>query len=294
MPPHRDFSTFAASAAVFGISQRQQPLMAGLDALATAMPQALILEGGTSGDRAAMALWLVARLNCQAANAPCGLCPTCLQIMEDVFLDMQYFDGGAESIKVDAMREVRRLVGEPPRGQGSRVIVLAEAQALTEEAANALLKAMEEPRPGNVFLLLAPQRERLFPTLVSRSFVLTLAWPDTATPVPAGGEDDPWPILDALHQFWRSGRGWFTASKSRPSRRATELVLTELGRELAAYLAGRGDAFLCSQLGSCADPDVPRRIDLLLAECQEALILNVNPALILDRLAVRTYLWLRR
>lgn len=297
MPAYRDPSSFAASAAAFGVAERQQPVLAGLDALARAMPQALILEGGTAGDRAAVALWLVARLNCQAATPPCGMCPTCRQIMEDVFLDMQYFDGGAESIKVDAMREVRRLVGEPPRGQGKRVIVLAEAQALTEEASNALLKAMEEPRPGNVFLLLAPQRERLFATLVSRSFVLTLAWPDTATPVAAGGEDDPWPILDALHQFWRTGRGWFNASKSRPSRNTAELVLTELARELAAYLAGRCDTPLCQHLGSCVDPDIPRRLDLLLSECQEALVLSpspVNPALVLDRLAVRAYLWLRR
>ena len=288
-------STTATSA--FGISARQAHVLAGVDALARAVPQAVILEGGSAGERAAMGLYLAARLNCEADVPPCGTCAVCRQILEKVFLDLQYFDGAAETIKVDAMREVRRLVGEPPRGPGKRVIVLAEAQGLTEEAANALLKAMEEPRPGNVFVLLAPQRERLFPTLVSRSFTLTLAWPDTAEPAPAGGEDDPWPLLDALHRFWSTGRGWFPANKGRPSRLCAERVLTELGRELAAYLAGRGDTDLADLLSGCRDPDIPRRFDLLLSECQEALVLSptpVNPALVLDRLATRAYLWLRR
>ncbi|MYL84556.1 DNA polymerase III subunit delta' [Desulfovibrio aerotolerans] len=277
----------------FGVPERQSHVLAGLDALARAIPQALILEGGTADERAAMAMWLAARLNCRDASPPCGLCPVCIQLRDKVFLDLQYFDGGAETIKVADMREVRALVGEPPRGSGWRVVILAEAQGLTDEAANALLKAMEEPRPGNVFVLLSPQRERLFPTLVSRSFVMTLAWPDASLPLPAGGEDDPWPILDALAGFWRSGRGWFTGVKGRPSRLTAERVLTELSRELAAFLAGRSDTPLSARLSVCGDADVPRRLDILLAECQEALIASVNPAVVLDRLATRAYLWLR-
>ena len=277
----------------FGVPERQSHVLAGLDALARAIPQALILEGGTADERAAMAMWLAARLNCRDATPPCGRCPVCIQLRDKVFLDLQYFDGGAETIKVADMREVRALVGEPPRGSGWRVVILAEAQGLTDEAANALLKAMEEPRPGNVFVLLSPQRERLFPTLVSRSFVMTLAWPDASLPLPAGGEDDPWPILDALASFWRSGRGWFTGVKGRPSRLTAERVLTELSRELAAFLAGRSDTPLSARLAVCGDADVPRRLDILLAECQEALIASVNPAMVLDRLATRAYLWLR-
>lgn len=277
----------------FGVPARQSHVLAGLDALARAIPQALILEGGTADERAAMAMWLAARLNCRDAHTPCGACPVCVQIRDKVFLDLQYFDGGVETIKVADMREVRALVGEPPRGSGWRVVILAEAQGLTDEAANALLKAMEEPRPGNVFVLLSPQRERLFPTLVSRSFVLTLAWPDASQPLSAGGEDDPWPILEALYTFWRSGRGWFTGVKGRPTRLMAERVLTELSRELAGFLAGRSDTPLAARLAVCNDADVPRRMDVLLAECQEALIASVNPAVVLDRLATRAYLWLR-
>ncbi len=280
-------------ARAFGVADRQEHVRTALDALAASPPQALILEGGSAGERAAMALYLAARLNCPEHGSPCGVCPVCRQVLDKVFLDLLYFDGGVESIKVDPMREVRRVVGEPPHGAGIRVVVLAEAQALTDEAANALLKAMEEPRPGNLFVLLAPQRERLFSTLVSRSWVLTLAWPDTGQPAPGGGEDDPAPLLDALHDFWRTGRGWFSAVKTRPSRLAAERAVPELSRELAAALAGRADTPLAATLAACRDPDVPRRLDLLLAECQEALNLTVNPALTLDRLATQAYLWLR-
>ncbi|EHJ48238.1 putative DNA polymerase III delta' subunit [Solidesulfovibrio carbinoliphilus subsp. oakridgensis] len=295
MTPPTTFSHhhLSTAAAAFAIPERQTHVLAGLHGLTRAMPQALILEGGQASERAAVAVWLAARLNCREDGSPCGRCPTCRQVLDKVFLDLQYFDGGVETIKVDTMREVRRLVGEPPRGPGRRVIILAEAQGLTDEAANALLKAMEEPRPGNVFVLLAPQRERLFPTLVSRSFVLTLAWPDTAVPAPSGGEDDPWPLLDALHQFWRTGRGWFSAAKGRPTKLCAERALTELSRGLAGYLAGRNDSDLAVLLGPCRDPDIPRRFDLLLSECQEALIVTVNPALVLDRLATRAYLWFR-
>ena len=115
-----------------------------------------------------------------------------------------------------------------------------------------------------------------------------------AEPSPRGGEDDPWPLLHGLHDFWRTGRGWFSASRGRPSRACAERVLTELSRELAGFLAGRTDTELGAMLGGCYDPDVPRRLDLLLAEGQEALILAVNPAVVLDRLATRAYLWLRR
>ena len=89
--------------AAFSVPKRQTRVIAGLEALAAAPPQALILEGGAAGERAAVAMWLAARLNCREPGAPCGVCATCRQVLEKVFLDLQYFDGGLESLKVDTM-----------------------------------------------------------------------------------------------------------------------------------------------------------------------------------------------
>ena len=162
-----------------------QPRIAGfLERLAQAPPNSLLLEGGNASERLAFGLFWAARLMCREAAPPCGECRICLQIADDACRDLFLLNGAEGSINVDTVREIRAVLGDPPAGRGPRVVILAEAQALGDGAANALLKSLEEPSPGNVFVLLAPSREILLPTLVSRSFVLTLGWPK-------GGLEDP-------------------------------------------------------------------------------------------------------
>jgi len=296
--------------AAFGVDPRQEHARLRLDRLAASPPQALIIEGGRAEERAAMALYFAARINCKQAEPPCGVCPVCSQILDRVYLDLIWFDGLAGSIKAEDVRNLRLLAGEPPRGEGMRAIIFSEAQWLTDVAANALLKTMEEPRPGNCFMLLAPQRERLFSTLVSRSWVVTLAWPDRTMPAPrfqaapANGADggdgaepqenvEEW--TEALMRFWTSGSGWFdlTSTKGRASRLLGQHVILALSRALAEALSGRPQSGLADFLAGRLGPEGLRRFDILLAETQEALINQVNPALALDWLATRVYGFLR-
>ncbi|EGJ48759.1 DNA polymerase III, delta prime subunit [Desulfocurvibacter africanus] len=289
------------------IPARQERVRAFLDRLGATPPQVLLLEGGHDPEREALALYWACLLNCARSLAcksdqpvqtallapagqpkvePCGACPECVQILEQVHRDLVFIDGRTESIKIDMVRELRSLMGEPPRGQGKRVIVLFEAQALQPEAANFLLKSMEEPRPGNVFVLTAPQRERLLPTLVSRSFVLTLAWPEVweAEPVVGEGENaSEW--AGAMGEFWRTGRGWFerASDKGRLDAPLAARVLVECQRALAGALSGR-EEFGQSLRG--LGPESLRRLDAALDMAQECLEYRVNPALTLDWLAV--------
>lgn len=289
------------------IPARQERVRAFLDRLGATPPQVLLLEGGHDIEREALALYWTCRLNCVRSLAcksdqpvqaallapagqpkvePCGACPECVQILEQVHRDLVFIDGRTESIKIDMVRELRSLMGEPPRGQGKRVIVLFEAQALQPEAANFLLKSMEEPRPGNVFVLTAPQRERLLPTLVSRSFVLTLAWPEAweAEPVVEEGENaSEW--AGAMGEFWRTGRGWFerTSDKGRLDAPLAARVLVECQRALAGALSGR-EGFGQNLRG--LGPESLRRLDAALDMAQECLEYKVSPALTLDWLAV--------
>jgi DNA polymerase-3 subunit delta' len=172
-------------------------------------------------------------------------------------------------------------------------VILAEAQSLSIAAANSLLKTLEAPRPGHCFMLLATPRERLFPTLVSRSFVLTLAWPDPGDPaLPAElGDEDPAQWAEALAGFYRTGRGWFarTSAKGRVTRLLADHVLLACARALAEALAGRPGSGLGRYLAELPDPGGVRFFDVLLAECQEALVAQVNPALVLEWLATRMY-----
>lgn len=296
------------------IAGRQERVRAFLDRLGDAPPQVLLLEGGSDAEREALALYWACRLNCAPLLAgkagqsdqlgllgpaptprtgPCGACPDCAQIMERVHRDLVFLDGRAESIKIDMVRELRSLVGEPPRGQGTRVVVLNEAQIMEPGAANCLLKVLEEPRPGSVFALTSPQRDWLLPTIVSRSFVLTLAWPDARKPAPAGEGEDPREWAMAMGEFWRSGRGWFerTSEKGRLDAALAGRVLVECQRALAGALAGRNDPDL--GLGSLG-PEAQRRIGAALGMALECLEYKVNPALTLDWLAVTGHSLLRR
>jgi len=284
------------SGAAFGIPARQGHVLARLCKLAEAPPQSLVIEGGSASERLGAALFFAARLNCvrpDASGAPCGLCPECVQIRERVFLDLMLLDGMAGSIKVDDVREVRQKAGEPPRGDGYRAVILAEAQALSIEAANSLLKTLEDPRPKHCFMLLAPQRERLFPTLVSRSFVVTLAWPDPEIPsLPAElGDEDPMEWAGALADFYRTGRGWFarTSAKGRMTRLLADHILLACARCLAEALSGRAASPLGRFLAGLSDPGAVRFFDVLLSECQEALVMQVNPSLVLEWLGVRMF-----
>ncbi|GFK94801.1 DNA polymerase III subunit gamma/tau [Fundidesulfovibrio magnetotacticus] len=284
--------------AFFGLPPRQELARRRLDDLGRNPPQVLVLEGGTAPEREAAALYYAAALNCArlledpTRQSPCGACPACVQVRERTYMDLLYLDGAEQSIKVDDIREVRQKVGEPPRGPGRRLVALTEAQGLTPQAANALLKSMEEPRPGNCFVLLAPQRERLLPTLVSRSWVLTLAWPEPSSAQCPSGEGPEAPFMDALERFWHTGHGLFglTGSKGKLTRPVAQQVVLALSKELAQALAGRP----CSRLGAFFAERLGveglRALDLLLEAAQEALINMANPALVLERLAVRVWL----
>jgi len=282
--------------ALWAVPPRLSVLAGRLDRLAPSPPQAMLFEGGDADDRMFMALYWAARLNCQAEIPPCGLCASCLQIAQKVHLDLIVFDGREGAIKVDHVRDIRVKALEPPRGPGTRVIVLAEAQELTIEAANALLKSLEEPRPGNCFVLLAPLRERLLPTLVSRSWVMSLPWVlslESGAGSAAAEEMEQW--LSAFAGFARTGAGWFerTAVKGRVPRQTASGILLSLEREVAKALIGGQAPDGAGGFFASMDACELRRLDEMLRESQEAVTAMVNPSLVLDRLAVRVYNWTR-
>lgn len=232
-----------------------------------------------------------------AGGAPCLECPECVRMLTHLHRDCFFFDGLAGSIKIDEVRAMRAVLGEPAREARCRIVILREAQALVEAAANALLKSLEEPRPGTSFVLLAPQRERLLPTLVSRSFVLTLPWPRQADP---DQRDRLAPWEAALCSFLQNGRDFFERSSAKGAVDAALVHdLTNLCRRV---LAGR---LSVPQNGALPDEGLDsllarmpaqrlRMLDEALAECQDSLIYNVNPTLVLEWLATRMYLLLPR
>lgn len=306
--------------------------------LAENPPQALLLEGGTAEERLAAADYFSLLLNCRPAGAPstpapqpgtlfppgpatpendgapevqpehrpCLTCPSCLRFISRLHRDCFFFDGREASIKIDDVRALRQVLGEAPREAARRMVVFCEAQALVEAAANALLKSFEEPRPGTSFILLAPQRERLLPTLVSRSFCLTLPWPP---PLPEGGEtEDLRPWEEAFLAFLRTGRDFFEHSggKGAVSPALAHGILNMCGRALARCLLARqkGDGSGSGGPGNAGSgladilallPDERLRMaDEALAECRDSLLFGVGPGLVIEWLITRLYLLLPR
>jgi DNA polymerase-3 subunit delta' len=202
--------------------------------------------------------------------------------------DCFFLDGAAGSLKIDEVREVRSQLGEPPREARMRMVVFREAQALGEAAANALLKSFEEPVPATSFVLLAPQRERLLPTLVSRSLVLTLPWPSAC---PDDENLVPWEA--ALCAFLTTGQGFFerTGTKGAVDAALVHAMIGLCRRALAArILAAHPPREGLERLLAPLSPQRLRFLDEALAEVQDSLVFAVNPALTLEWLATRMYL----
>ena len=293
--PSREEAVTAFSSALVPNLQRVRERVA---TLAERPPQLLHVEGGELNERVGLALWWAALLNCEnvgqcgpkdgsAEVGPCLACPSCLRIGAGLFADLVVLDGREGSIKIDQVRELRPLLGEAPRFGRKRVVIVLEAQSLGIEAANSLLKSLEEPCPDSCFLFTMPQRERLLPTLVSRGWVLTLPWPDPSRPLPDPVRD--WAL--SLAEFVGSGRGWFerTSVKGALDAALAQRIVLAGQKALAERLTGRENSGLGRILGHLPDRLVPAA-DELFAQCQEALQAQVNPALVMDRMATELYL----
>ncbi|MEW6076231.1 MAG: DNA polymerase III subunit delta' [Thermodesulfobacteriota bacterium] len=113
-------------------------------------------DGGASGTRDMM-------------TTPCGQCGACVKIMAGSHPDVLMIEPAGDVIKIAQIRELsRRLAFQPQEGGAARVVIISDAQAMNVEAANALLKALEEPPPLTFFFLTAGQPADLLPTVVSR------------------------------------------------------------------------------------------------------------------------------
>lgn len=268
----------------------QERVVSFLDRLRQAPPQVLILEGGRGAEREAFALYWAALLNCESQNAPCLDCPTCEQFFSGMHRDLIFRDGKQGSLKIDYVRALKPLLSEPPRNANYRMVLFLESHELSIEAANSFLKSLEEPNPGTRFVLSAPQRERLLPTLVSRGFVMTLGWPDPLAdpenPDPAVGE---W--TGRLVQFLNTGQGWMAASSAKGAvdKHLVAEVTVSCQRELARATSGRPGGPLAQHLSSRFNISTLRKFDMTLSTAQDALAAGVNPALVIDWIATKTY-----
>lgn len=146
-------------------------------------PHALLLHAnpGTGGET--LALWVTQLLLCRVrGERPCGECLDCRRVLEGQHPDFTLLTPIEESkqIRIDQIRELLSELTLTSHGRGYKVALITPADALNVNAANALLKTLEEPSARTLLLLLAAEPSRLPATVRSRCQRLRVAPPTRA------------------------------------------------------------------------------------------------------------------
>ena len=131
---------------------------------------AYIFAGVRGVGKTTTARILAKALNCAkgASSEPDNTCDSCREITEGRSLDVLEIDA-ASNRGIDQIRELREMVRYAPASGRYKVVILDEAHQLTDEASNALLKTLEEPPPGVIFILATTRAEDLVETIKSRA-----------------------------------------------------------------------------------------------------------------------------
>jgi len=189
---------------------------------ASAMTHAWLFTGPPGSGRSVAARAFAAALEC--ADRGCGHCSHCRSVLHATHSDVRTVTPEGLTISVREMRAVVQLAARRPATGRWQIVLIEDADRLTEGASNALLKAVEEPPPHTVFLLCAPSThpDDVSVTIRSRCRVLSLRTPSAEA------------IADVLVR--RDGidpgtAGWAASVAAGHVGRARRLATDEVARE---------------------------------------------------------------
>jgi DNA polymerase III subunit delta' len=164
------------------VDQLQQAVEAARGEHVHGFTHAWLFTGPPGSGRSVAARAFAAALQCP--DGGCGECHACQTVRAGSHPDVDVVTPAGLSIGVAEAREIVLRSSMAPGRGGWQVVLLEDADRLTEAAANALLKAIEEPPPRGVFLLCVPSADDLPPTIRSRCRLVRLRTP-SATAVAA-------------------------------------------------------------------------------------------------------------
>ena len=141
-------------------------------------PHALFFAGPEGVGKALFARTLAQALLCEtnpeAALDPCGRCPSCLQVANRAHPDVLFVARPEDKadLPIRSIRDLCIDLGLKPMRGSRRVAIVEDADDLTDEAANAFLKTLEEPPPGSILILVGTDPEGQLDTILSRCRLL--------------------------------------------------------------------------------------------------------------------------
>jgi DNA polymerase III subunit delta' len=189
------------------------------------MTHAWLITGPPGSGRSIAALCFAAALQCTSDGVPgCGECRACTTTMAGTHADVRRIIPEGLSIGVDEMRNIVQIASRRPGTGRWQIVLIEDADRLTEGAANALLKVVEEPPPSTVFLLCAPSvdPEDIAITLRSRCRHVALVTPPVEAIARVLIETDGLPEEEAR---------WAASVSGGHVGRARRLAIDEQARE---------------------------------------------------------------
>lgn len=163
------FADFAGQSAVYNSLQKDLAQGQGV--------HAYLFSGLKGVGKRTLAALMGQGFLCSGENKPCGQCPSCRRAMDGNHPDVMVIHS-EKSIGVDTIRDLLNKAAEHTYEGGKRIIRIENAERMTPQAQNSLLKTLEEPNQETVFLLTCDDITQLLPTIISRCRVLRLhPWP---------------------------------------------------------------------------------------------------------------------
>jgi len=291
------------------------------------MPHALLIQDAPGAAGTQLALWAAQLMLCSAptAQGPCTQCPGCTGVMGQRHPDFTRVGllEDSKQIRIEQARELSADLALASHQGGYKVALIDPADALNWNAANALLKTLEEPPPATLLILVALQPSRLPATVLSRCTRVRIRAPTRAEAIawlrqfagegpweavlevignaPLQASDlDPQGVLEVRDQTL-AGLADLGARRADPAQLADHWNRTELALRLACFenwltdriRRGLGAGTYSVEMRDGAHPprpdtgsNVPRLFDLLdqLRALRAALSTPVNRSLVLESL----------
>jgi DNA polymerase-3 subunit delta' len=156
-----------------------QPVLVG--SLKRAVREDMVANGyifcGPEGSGKSLGAAVFARaLNCRGEeqDKPCGSCISCRKFESGNHPNIEVIKPTGASIKIKQIREVIAKVSKKPFESGYKVLIMDDADKMTQDAQDAFLKTLEEPPANTIFILLAQNHNSLLPTVLSRCQVFNM------------------------------------------------------------------------------------------------------------------------